>query len=52
MLTVSQLDDLNKPFTFDANSFDFVHSRLVVGGINRTRWQSYIEDIKKYVLDP
>ena len=44
-----QLDDLNQSFSFSANSFDVVHSRLVAGGINRSRWQSYVRDIKKYV---
>ncbi|MCJ1385848.1 hypothetical protein MMC17_008972 [Xylographa soralifera] len=46
-----QLDDLNKPFTFQSNSFDLIHSRLVGGGINKTRWPSYIRDIKR-VLQP
>ncbi|KAL8911516.1 MAG: hypothetical protein Q9171_003324 [Xanthocarpia ochracea] len=48
---IPQLDDINRPFTFDANSFDFVHSRFVGGGINRNRWQTYLQDIKK-ILKP
>ncbi|KAL8769744.1 MAG: hypothetical protein Q9209_004360 [Squamulea sp. 1 TL-2023] len=48
---VAQLDDINRPFTFGANSFDFVHSRLVGGGINKNRWQTYLQDIKR-VLKP
>lgn len=44
---VLQLDDLNEPFSFRPNTFDVVHSRLVAGGINRSRWQSYIRDIRK-----
>ncbi|KAL8803693.1 MAG: hypothetical protein Q9182_003025 [Xanthomendoza sp. 2 TL-2023] len=45
---IPQLDDINRPFTFDANSFDFVHSRMIGGGINRSRWQTYLLDIKKW----
>ncbi|KAL8677740.1 MAG: hypothetical protein Q9186_005850 [Xanthomendoza sp. 1 TL-2023] len=45
---IPQLDDINRPFTFDANSFDFVHSRMVGGGINKSRWQTYLLDIKKW----
>ncbi|KAI4288688.1 MAG: hypothetical protein L6R35_002055, partial [Caloplaca aegaea] len=45
---IPQLDDINHAFTFDANSFDFVHSRLVGGGINRGRWPAYLRDIKKW----
>ncbi|KAL8900978.1 MAG: hypothetical protein Q9192_000801 [Flavoplaca navasiana] len=48
---IPQLDDINRPFTFDANSFDFVHSRFVAGGINRNRWETYLQDIKK-ILRP
>ncbi|KAL8974815.1 MAG: hypothetical protein Q9197_000959 [Variospora fuerteventurae] len=44
---IPQLDDINHAFTFNANSFDFVHSRLVGGGINRGRWPAYLRDIKK-----
>ncbi|KAI4163323.1 MAG: hypothetical protein LQ342_003058 [Letrouitia transgressa] len=45
------LDDINRPFTFPSNKFDVVHSRLVGGGINRTRWPNYLRDIKR-VLKP
>ncbi|KAL8829260.1 MAG: hypothetical protein Q9170_006255 [Blastenia crenularia] len=44
---IPQLDDINHPFTFDANSFDFVNSRLVGGGVDRNRWLGYLRDIKK-----
>ncbi|KAL9015248.1 MAG: hypothetical protein Q9173_000134 [Seirophora scorigena] len=47
LLPPHELDDINHAFTFDANSFDFVHSRLVGGGINRGRWPAYLRDIKK-----
>ncbi|KAL4931270.1 class I SAM-dependent methyltransferase [Aspergillus undulatus] len=43
-----QVDDLNRPFTFSSNSFDLVHSRLLAAGINRSRWPSYIRDIKRF----
>ncbi|MCJ1335609.1 hypothetical protein MMC09_000881 [Bachmanniomyces sp. S44760] len=46
-----QLDDLNRRFTFPTNSFDLIHSRLVVGGINRGRWPSYLRDMFR-VLRP
>ncbi|KAE8349166.1 S-adenosyl-L-methionine-dependent methyltransferase [Aspergillus coremiiformis] len=46
-----QVDDLNCPFTFSPDHFDLVHSRLLATGINRDRWPSYIEDIKR-VLKP
>ncbi|KAL4751673.1 hypothetical protein BDW72DRAFT_88902 [Aspergillus terricola var. indicus] len=46
-----QVDDLNRPFTFPSNHFDLVHSRLLAAGINRSRWPSYIRDIKR-VLKP
>ncbi|KAL9633119.1 MAG: hypothetical protein Q9164_004887 [Protoblastenia rupestris] len=44
-----QLDDLNRAFTFNANTFDLVHSRMVGGGINATRWTSYLQDIKSLI---
>ncbi|KAJ5484044.1 hypothetical protein N7539_005840 [Penicillium diatomitis] len=43
-----QIDDLNRPFTFPANHFDLVHSRLLASGIDRSRWPSYIRDIVRY----
>ncbi|KAI9824110.1 MAG: hypothetical protein M1832_002180 [Thelocarpon impressellum] len=46
-----QLDDLNRAFTFQHNTFDFVHSRLVANGINKARWPSYLRDIVR-VLKP
>ncbi|KAA6414463.1 MAG: S-adenosyl-L-methionine-dependent methyltransferase [Lasallia pustulata] len=42
-----QLDDMNKRFTFKPNTFDLVHSRMVVGGINSARWPTYLRDITK-----
>ncbi|OJD24004.1 hypothetical protein ACJ73_04644, partial [Blastomyces percursus] len=41
-----QVDDLNREFTFDPNYFDVVNSRFVASGLNKHRWESYIEDIK------
>ncbi|KAI9682667.1 MAG: hypothetical protein M1829_006654 [Trizodia sp. TS-e1964] len=46
-----QLDDLNEPFTFQANTFDLVNSSLVAGGINATRWPNYVRDMVR-VLKP
>ncbi|KAJ5124011.1 uncharacterized protein N7515_007836, partial [Penicillium bovifimosum] len=46
-----QVDDLNRRFTFPANHFDLVHSRLLATGINRSRWPSYLHDIVR-VLKP
>ncbi|KAJ5363655.1 uncharacterized protein N7496_009368, partial [Penicillium cataractarum] len=46
-----QVDDLNRRFTFPANHFDLVHSRLLATGIHRSRWPSYIRDIVR-VLRP
>ncbi|CAI7598057.1 unnamed protein product [Penicillium viridicatum] len=46
-----QVDDLNRRFTFPANHFDLVHSRLLATGINRSRWPSYLRDIVR-VLKP
>lgn len=46
-----QLDDINLPFTFQSNAFDLVQSRMVGGGINTSRWPSYLRDIKR-VLKP
>ncbi|CDM31683.1 unnamed protein product [Penicillium roqueforti FM164] len=46
-----QVDDLNRRFTFPANHFDLVHSRLLATGINRSRWPSYLLDIVR-VLKP
>ncbi|KAL4807051.1 hypothetical protein BDV18DRAFT_159272 [Aspergillus unguis] len=43
-----QVDDLNRPFTFSPNYFDLVHSRLLAAGIDRSRWPSYISDIKRF----
>lgn len=43
--TTVQVDDLNRNFTFPANHFDLVHSRLLATGIHRSRWPSYIRDI-------
>ena len=45
-----QLDNLNEAFTFKPNDFDLVHSRLVGGGINASRWASYLRDIERWVM--
>lgn len=49
-LTNSKVDDLNQPFTFQTNEFDFIQSRGVVTGIKRNRWPSYITDCVRYVV--
>ncbi|KAI9821314.1 MAG: hypothetical protein M1827_004050 [Pycnora praestabilis] len=46
-----QLDDLNQSFTYPRNTFDLVHSRLITGGINKSRWPGYLRDVLK-VLKP
>ncbi|KAF3906218.1 hypothetical protein ABW20_dc0101622 [Dactylellina cionopaga] len=46
-----QVDDLNEPFNFRPGEFDFVHSRLVAPGINKSRWPGYVKDCFK-VLKP
>lgn len=43
-LTSSKIDDLNQPFTFQTNEFDFIQSRDVIAGIKKNRWPSYITD--------
>ncbi|CAG8020845.1 unnamed protein product [Penicillium olsonii] len=45
------VDDLNRRFTFPTNHFDFVHSRLLATGLNRSRWPSYLRDVVR-VLKP
>ncbi|KAF8460392.1 S-adenosyl-L-methionine-dependent methyltransferase [Kalaharituber pfeilii] len=39
-----QVDDLNKPFTFQDRYFDLVHSRCVIAGIEAARWETYVRD--------
>ncbi|KAI5811597.1 S-adenosyl-L-methionine-dependent methyltransferase [Peziza echinospora] len=39
-----QIDDLNKPFTFQEGDFDLVHSRFVSPGIELARWKTYARD--------
>ena len=46
-MIMCQLDDLNQNFTFNSNTFDLINSRLVGGGINATRWEPYIRDMKR-----
>ncbi|KAK3353564.1 S-adenosyl-L-methionine-dependent methyltransferase [Lasiosphaeria hispida] len=46
-----QVDDLNSPSTFPSNYFDLVHSRMMAGGIDTTRWLGYMSDILR-VLRP
>ncbi|KAJ5739446.1 hypothetical protein N7533_012230 [Penicillium manginii] len=46
-----QVDDLNRNFTFPANHFDLVQSRLLATGIHHSRWPTYIRDIVR-VLKP
>ncbi|KAJ5974419.1 hypothetical protein N7481_011629 [Penicillium waksmanii] len=46
-----QVDNLNRNFTFPANHFDLVQSRLLATGIHNSRWPTYIRDIVR-VLKP
>ncbi|KAK4134417.1 S-adenosyl-L-methionine-dependent methyltransferase [Trichocladium antarcticum] len=46
-----QIDDLNSPSTFPSNYFDFVHSRMMAGGIHANGWINYMADILR-VLRP
>ncbi|KAL2267536.1 hypothetical protein VTJ83DRAFT_4813 [Remersonia thermophila] len=46
-----QLDDLNRPSTFESNYFDLVHSRMMAGGIHANRWMNYLRDIYR-ILRP
>ncbi|CAG8958521.1 hypothetical protein HYFRA_00009836 [Hymenoscyphus fraxineus] len=46
-----QVDDLNRRFTFDSNSFDLVQSRMMASGIHSNRWTDYMRDILR-VLRP
>ncbi|KAL2120466.1 hypothetical protein VTJ04DRAFT_4493 [Mycothermus thermophilus] len=46
-----QLDDLNRPSTFDSDYFDLVHSRMMAGGIHSNRWMPYLRDILR-ILRP
>ncbi|KAI1106954.1 S-adenosyl-L-methionine-dependent methyltransferase [Jackrogersella minutella] len=39
------VDNLNMPLQFPSNNFDLVNSRLVAGGIDRSRWHGYMRDI-------
>ncbi|KAH0597256.1 hypothetical protein MHUMG1_04633 [Metarhizium humberi] len=48
---VFQIDDLNARFTFSPGQFDVVHSQMMSGGINASRWHGYIQDIFR-VLRP
>lgn len=50
ILSFVQIVDLNDPLAFAPSSFDFVHSRFVVGGIAQSRWPGYLTDIKRYVV--
>ncbi|KAG6011608.1 hypothetical protein E4U54_007987 [Claviceps lovelessii] len=46
-----QIDDLNLSFTFPSAHFDLVHSQMMSGGINKSRWEGYVKDIFR-VLRP
>ncbi|KAJ5407866.1 hypothetical protein N7509_001749 [Penicillium cosmopolitanum] len=46
-----QVDNLNRNFTFPANHFDLVQSRLLATGIHHSRWPTYVRDIVR-VLKP
>ncbi|KAH6687974.1 UMTA methyltransferase [Plectosphaerella plurivora] len=42
---ILQVDNINESFTWPRNEFDFVHSQMMVGVVNKDRWQPYIRDI-------
>ncbi|KAH8194844.1 hypothetical protein TruAng_010997 [Truncatella angustata] len=42
--------DLNEAIPYDNGYFDFVHSRMVNGGINTNRWSQYIREIKRVLV--
>ncbi|KAF2836014.1 S-adenosyl-L-methionine-dependent methyltransferase [Patellaria atrata CBS 101060] len=39
--------DLNETLPFRRDSYDLVHSRLIALGIQKSRWTSYLRDIRK-----
>ena len=39
-------DRLNDADVFQSKAYDLVHSRFVVAGLKKGRWESYIRDIK------
>ncbi|KAH7375861.1 S-adenosyl-L-methionine-dependent methyltransferase [Plectosphaerella cucumerina] len=42
---VLQVDNVNESFTWPRNEFDLVHSQMMVGAVNKDRWQPYVRDI-------
>ncbi|KAI1845728.1 hypothetical protein JX265_000093 [Neoarthrinium moseri] len=42
--------DLNDEIPYPDNHFDFVHSRLVDGGVNSDRWVPYIREMKRVLV--
>lgn len=41
--------NLNAPLTptYQANTYDLIHSRFVAPGIDRTRWPDYVKDLRR-----
>lgn len=39
-------DRLNDPEVFETRPYDLIHSRFVAPGIKKTRWASYIRDMR------
>ncbi|KAH8681386.1 S-adenosyl-L-methionine-dependent methyltransferase [Xylariales sp. PMI_506] len=42
--------DLNDSIPYRDNEFDFVHSRMLSGGINVGRWERYLRDIRRVLV--
>jgi hypothetical protein len=39
-------DRLNQPEVFESRPYDLIHSRFVAPGIKRSRWASYVRDMR------
>jgi hypothetical protein len=39
-------DRLNDPEVFQSKAYDLIHSRFIVPGVKRSRWSSYIRDMR------
>lgn len=40
-------DRLNHPSVFERSAYDLIHSRFVAQGIKSSRWESYVQDMKR-----
>jgi len=39
-------DRLNHPEVFESKAYDLIHSRFIAPGLKKTRWSSYIRDMR------